>query len=55
MHLRYQNKHLRIKHQTWLRRIFGTVSTGVEQGVTSLSTASCTQKQSVGTTYTGSH
>ena len=45
------NKNLRIKHQTGLRRILGTASTGVEQRVTSLSTALCTQKQSGGTTY----
>ena len=51
MHLRYQKKHLRIKYQIGLRRIPGTASTGVEQGVTSLSTASCTQEQSGGTAY----
>ena len=45
------NKHLRIKHQTELRRIPGTASIGVEQGITSLSTASCTQEQSGGTAY----
>ena len=49
MHLKYQNKHLRIKHQTGLRRIPGTASTGVEQGATSLSTASCTQQKRGGT------
>ena len=44
IHLRYQKNHLRIKYQTWLRRIHGTASTGVEQGITSLSTASCIQE-----------
>ena len=51
MHLRYQKKHLRIKYQTGLRRIPGTTSTGVEQGVTSLRTAPCTQEQNGGTAY----
>ena len=51
MHLRYQKKHLRIKYQIGLRRIPGTASTGVEQGVTSLSTTSCTQEQSDSSTY----
>ena len=44
MHLRYQKKHLRIKYQTRLRKIPGTASIGVEQGVTSLNTAPCTKE-----------
>ena len=43
------NKNLRIKHQTGLRRIPGTTSTGVEQGVTSLSITSYTQQKKAGT------
>ena len=49
MHLRYQKKHLRINYQIGLRRIPGTTSTCVEQGVTIMSTASSTWKQSGGT------
>ena len=55
MHLKYQNKHLRIKHQIGLRIIPGTASTSVEHGITSLSTTSCTKKHSGGTASIGSH